>query len=279
MTREMDDPPDAVAATTGNRRRKVIVSLLVIHGALAVLSLIVTGTNSSGGPPWFPIELMVMTLAISQGSLLGIWAALGGPPAPWRLLATAAALVACMWLLPGLFVDADVEVWTYVVFTQMVGTSLPLLALRLRGLGIVRPTPSDPEPELQKLQFTLRSLLEWTTALAVLLGMVQMTPEDFREAFTSWQGGLEIVAIFGGDALLALAALWTALGARWTAARLLLLGLAGGVAATGIAVVDAPYRLITALAFLLLSVAWLVGSLWVFRVAGYRLAWRRAIRL
>jgi hypothetical protein len=194
------------------------------------------------------------------------------------LLATLAALGSVCLLEKG-YPELDVRYWGYFLFAQTVGTSLPLVGLRFCGLGIARRKPDDSAPQMQKLQFSLRALLAWTTALAALMGMVQITPREFRETFTSAEEALPVCGVFGAIALLAVAALWIALGARWPVARVTTFGLAAAGAVVGLFTLQGSSGFLVILTLPCLYGVWLVGSLWVFRVLGYRLAWRRAIRL
>ena len=274
----MNAPPESQKTDNRKRHWRLVGPLLAVHGTVAVATVAGMGTALGGGDEL--LTFLLMSLATAQGSLLGIWVALGGPPTPWRLIGAVVTLVGLMWVLYAAFPGSGVEVWAYFMLAQSLATSLPLLALRFRGLAVALPDPDDSAPQMQKLQFSLRSLLEWTTALAVLLGTLQMTTEEFQKPFTSWQGLAEIGALLCADALLALAALWMALGARSPGARMLMLGLVLVGSAFAIAsTLDDSLLLTWIPLFVLLSTLWLIASLWVFRVLGYRLIWRRTVRL
>ena len=83
-------------------------------------------------------------------------------------------------------------------------------------------------------------------------------------------------------AFVALAAIWVALGRRWFAPRAILLVLAVGAGAIA---VEAAFCALTGapsfdvLSDFLFHALWLVGSLWLVRVAGYRLVWREHVTL
>lgn len=248
----------------------LIGHLLVALGMMAFL-----GFNEPMGMGL--LSILLISLMVSQGSLLGIWAALGGPPTPWRFVAVVVGSVLLIWALDTAFPQRDAEIWGYFILVQLIATSLPLIALRFRGLGLTLPGDDLPG-EKQRLQFSLRSLLEWTTAVAVLLGMLQMTPENFREPFTTWDGLAAMCGIFGADALLALATLWIALGARVLVARVAVFALTAIGVVIGVTVAD-PGSTPQTLLLPILSAVWMILSLWPFRSAGYRLIWRRVVRL
>jgi hypothetical protein len=124
-----------------------------------------------------------------------------------------------------------------------------------------------------RLQFTLRSLLSWITVLAVVLGLFQYAV-DYRRlpalAAPIWR---ESAVVSLGDAALALAAFWAAFGSR----RPVLRGVA--LALTTAAIIGVYNAVVGGVPFCVLAelcvvqILWLVGSLWVFRVAGYRIVW------
>jgi hypothetical protein len=256
----------------------LVASLLAVHVLAAVVAIQVLA--GSERRPLFVFVLVMFGQGAGLGSLLGIWAALGGRPTLWRLVGTTMALVGCMALAEcmtpvsidghGLPVNDLRSLWVAVVFSLALATSLPLLALRFLGLEIAHREPDDSLLQRPKLQFSLRSLLEWTAALALMLGTLQMTPGWFPDVALAPLG---LCPICG---LLALAALWITLGTRWRAIRMLGLALAGASLVAGLVVLrDLDF----------LSPVWLlwivsvIGSLWVFRIAGYRLVWRGRVTL
>ena len=270
----MSDPSDGTAPGSERHRWKLIGPLLAVQAVIALGTMWSFAWEPRG---IFP-EILIMSLVTSQGSLVGMWAAFSGPARPWRLLIVTLAALAWVWLLEKGSPESKVRHWAYFLFAQSLATSLLLVGLRFCGLGVVRRGPVDSAPEMQKLQFSLRALLAWTTALAALMGTVQMMPREFREAFTS-PVVFSVCGMFAAFALLAVGALWIALGARWTVARVAMFGLAAAGAVVSLLMLWGSFRFPVIVAFPLLSALWLVGSLWVFRRLGYRLAWRRSVRL
>ena len=271
----MNERSDGTAPGGERPPWKLIGPLLAVHAVIALGTMCSFAWQPRGVFP----ETLIVSLVSSQGSLVGMWAAFGGPARPWRLLITTLAALGWAWLLEEAFPESDARYWGYFLFAQTVGTSLPLVGLRFCGLAIARHKPGDSAPEMQKLQFSLRALLAWTTALAALMGIVQMMPREFRETFTSPEQVLPACGMFAALAMLAVGALWIALGTRWPVARVAMFGLAAIAAVVGIsALLHSPGALVI-LALPFLCGLWLVGSLWPFRVLGYGLAWRRSVRL
>ena len=88
-----------------------------------------------------------------------------------------------------------------------------------------------------------------------------------------------ILALVGAEGALSFGILWLGLGARWTRVRLAALGL--GVLALSAVFLAFPHGPPAHffIVFLLSNIAWLVASLVVFRLCGFRLIWRRAVWL
>jgi hypothetical protein len=167
--------------------------------------------------------------------------------------------------------------WAVLLTGQAAAVSLPLLLFRALGTGLVVLSAKEGEDSTngpQRFQFSIRYLLGWMTALAVMLGTLKYVgffdyvPRDSR---TVW-----FTVIFSGSrAVIALAALWAALGTRWPAVRIIVLLLATTVAfgALWLPEVGGPGSAYFVMLYFLEALL-LVGLLWVFRVAGYRLSFR-----
>lgn len=263
----------------------VFVNLLV--GVLAP-ALIAEGFYSASGP----VRTVLLSVALSQGSLLAIWAVCGGRPTPWRVVAAIVGIVVWIWVLgEPAWVEQDPWwswswslLWGYCVcllLCQMVPVTGLLLLARLVGVGVTHGSHSGTTTSRPRLQFSIRSLLEWTTALAMLLGTFHYIPEDFFISISSlppWRV-LSIIAIVGSGVLIAPAALWTALGTRLPLARYCTLLVAVAAAVATMTLVLGEDEFGYSLVFGIGQTVWLVGSLWVFRLLGYRLVWRRRTRL
>lgn len=257
------------------RRRWLLIGVVV--GIAALIDFVVLPL---AGPPRAPdwLDLLIFSMAPSHGTLLGLWAALGGRATPWRLVAGFVAAVGCVWMLG----DFDLVYWVVVLLAQMVTMSALLLLARLLGLELAdefrHDSAEDSSAERQWVQYSLRSLLSWTAACAVVLATLHYLPKE--PLSTIFEDPPILAAIVGSSVVIALGALWIALGARWPSVRIVGLGL---TAVTGVTtlwlVVGSQGELWEFVAFCLFQAAYLVGSLWLVRLAGYRLVWRRRVRL
>jgi hypothetical protein len=227
------------------------------------------------GPPGMFLETLIISVVCLQGSLLGIWAALAGRPAPWRFTALLVLLVLFTRLLRTIS-PGYATFWGAVVLAQMIGTAVPFFLMRFLGLEVVEQIPDISTPVKYRAQFSIRSLLEWTAAVAILLSALPMMPKDFQELFMA-DRRLFILGLFATDALLGLPAIWIALGTRRALLRGLVLALMGLILGVFLPMTapaaDSKYIVL----MLVLYTLWLTASLWVFCPLGYRLVWRRAI--
>ena len=120
--------------------------------------------------------------------------------------------------------------------------------------------------------------MSWTTAVAVLLATLHYCPKELLEFV--FAEPLFLVGFLLSNALIALGALWIALGVRWPAVRIVVLmvtSIAGVTIfrlATGYS--TEAWEIVT---YFVAQAVYLVGSLWLVRLAGYRLVWRRRVRL
>ena len=255
--------------------------LLAAHAGAAVAGIAMVAPRPSS----HFIEAVAAALALSQGCLLGTWAAFAGRPTPWRLAGTTVALVVGSIILhPNPHGRGDPS-YAFIVLVQVLGTSVPLLAARFVGLEVARSLPDGSAPTVYRFQFSLRAMLEWTAAAAILLGMVPLLSDEFRDLFLrgDWQTNnwkavnWPTLGLFAIDGLVAMAALWVTLGVQRTAVRLAVLAASGVGLAIFLASMRPPASWVVA--FPLLVAALLLASLWVFRGLGYRLVWRRSLRL
>ena len=154
-----------------------------------------------------------------------------------------------------------------------------LLIARLLGLGLV--SAPDAPRTLQPLQFSIADMLLWTTAVAVVSGLLRWLALNWRvisREMVGWEAWMGF--FFWG--MVAMAAMFLALGRGHAILRILLLLLSFGVCLGVMGIFygtgwdrgcfawlfeDSPTPL-APMAF------WLVGSLWLTRLAGYRLAWQ-----
>jgi len=271
------------------RKRWILIALVVAVAIAAEVAISLV--NPFHGPE---NELLMFLFAMlpSHGSLLAFWAALGGRASPWRLVVAVVGVVAWMWVLKHGFTgdspypDEIRLIWVFVLFSVMCLISALLMVARFFGAELT-DVPADASdqpapPQRRWEQFSLGSLLSWTTATALLLGSLHYLPkkeivETFSFSDPSSLGALAAIMI--GSALIALGAIWITLGTRWTAARYVVL-LAAGIGAGGLLFFAAgPGGGNGLFIFCFAQVFWVTGSLWLVRMAGYRLIWRRRVRL
>ena len=276
------------------RRRLILISLLLLV-TLAVDCVM----------PWSSVMDAVL---FAQAVLLAVWAGLARGPLPWRLSGMIAGIALCNIrclihpfnpTYPFNDFRFEIALLTKVLSVQVVHIVAILMVARCCGVGLeLCPNEGSHEssdPAEPRYQFSLGYLLWWTTGLAVLLSMVRCITlyakdyEYMHEIFVSfWRGGEAPMLISIG--LIALAAVWTALGNRWLVLRVILLVSAVATAAAveiwAIAQSSLPaspffyltqWRDSVTFSHLPLA-AWVVGSLLVFRVAGYRIVERRPVR-
>jgi hypothetical protein len=185
-------------------------------------------------------------------------------PNPMIIIPPEAAIVSCGIVL---------------LLYHMTAMTMLLLFVRFLGTGLVKltddPASRGPTNELQPWQFSVRSLLEWALALALVLGATSYLPGgrfpiDFIDPFDP-----PALPLFVSSMPLMLAAMWTALGTRPSPVRWIVLALATLVSAAGFTALAGLDEFGWVLLFCAGHALWLVGSLWVLRLLGYRLASRR----
>jgi hypothetical protein len=253
-------------------RRVLIASVVGLHASAAAVCL---GLMLSGHrPPGEIGAVVVLAILLAQGSLLAIWAAFGGRATPWRFAGVVATLAVATLLLKKLTSSSalDPQTWGYFMLANMIGTSAPCLLLRFLGLQVVRPLAQDSGAVPYRFQFSLRSLLEWTAAVAVLCSMLQIMPADFRQEFTGarWY---RMVIVFAVAGLVSVVWLWVALGARWLALRLALLALTLA-AVTTLILMTHPPSILFIVALVASHAGCLFGTFLAVRTLGCRLLWR-----
>jgi len=235
------------------------------------------------------IDFSCFSLLLSQGFLLGLWAALGGKPTPWR--ATSLVIVAASW---GWFTHYQkhdytlaIAIATIFLTGQTIQVMGILLLARFMGLGLNRAT----DDYLGHLQFSIGQALSWMTALAVFLGATHYLYflDDYFDKRVLWLPALGLA--------MCLAAMWLILGSRWITLRcftlILIIGLGtvwigrvepmpwwqAAALLGGEAVVTAASLVWWQAAHLLVCEAVLTAvSLAVARLAGYRLVWHWPFR-
>lgn len=213
-------------------RRCLFVGLLigvnVLAGLLALTQVV---------EPLFELSpaLLVASLAAGQGSLLAVWAASMGGQTPWKLLGVVVVLVSGTHLLEAVrpLTASSWEVFGLPLLTQMLFTTLALLPVRLLGFHVAHAKAVDRAAPSPWFQFSILTILGWTAVVAVVPGMLQILPEEFRIAFFTWVCDEWAIACFAVAAVLAVAVAWIALNSRWWKASLALTGLVAAAAWAG----------------------------------------------
>lgn len=139
----------------------------------------------------------------------------------------------------------------------------------------IRLVASSPGAAMERprLQFSLASMLSWITATAVVLGLYKWTSQYRYSLFLNLSLVICAGAIIASQAALALAALWAMLGTARCRLRIFALCIvaSGAGFVWVLAFGDSTGDAWPATGMFLADTAWLVLSLAVVRVAGYRL--------
>jgi hypothetical protein len=245
----------------------LVVAHVMLHGI--AVSAVLCGLYPDGtfSPLHFTIQALLM-LGPAQATLLAVWVALGGGKFVWRALPTALGTI----LYVGGFSYARnpwSEDWLFTAVATM-GVSLAMLLLA-RWLGLRLARSCDSKPASGPFQFYIRDILLWTTAVAIVLSGWRCLPKD---AFAFLQGAVPLLA-FAGLILIVAAAMFAALGRGWIVARVLSPPTAVVLTAKFLnATLPSPQPTWYFAIMISLMLFWLLGSLLVLRLAGYRLGWR-----
>jgi hypothetical protein len=218
-------------------------------------------------------------LMLSQTSLAGIWMGLGRTPSPLRILGAIGVIIAWSFVFSERH-PADINQLIVVLMLPFATISACLLLARWRGLHCV--DTFDPvsrvESDRSPWQFSISNLLAWTTVLAIILGvfkwlgLLASLPDPHLKI-------VDVVILGPGLVLVAVAALWMALGARPPIRRTpaLVLAVAVSIGATCLIEPPQPRDFAVIAWFMILDAVFLVGLLLVFRRVGYRLRWKRRL--
>jgi hypothetical protein len=261
-------------------KRLLIPGLVLVHLLLYPLILWSVTETSDWDPlgwtatwPEF-FRRVLFALAVSQAAVVALWIALGRRGTPWRVALAAVATALYLWCLIG------TVIWVILTIQEMGLIVALLLCARLTGLELTRlGQQSAPSP---RFQFSVRDVLAWTTALAVVLiaGKCRLTQHSY---LIDYYGMRHYLVTLGALALIAVAFIWVALGELPMVARSLF-GLTAIFGGAALLRATFNYQVISVfhcdepswffpmlLGFIAL---WLLASLLVVRWAGYRLNWQ-----
>ena len=257
------------------------LTFVVVQCAIAVAAILLTHHVILPSPKYSAWHVLPIVVALSQGPLLGYWVAFGGRLAPLRLV-----VVTCLVAGNAHFLTAySPRVFATLSFgyaIQPLVTSILFLGMRFMGLRVERLPLEPPRPTSR--QFSLLRLFFWIAVVAVVLTILRSTPEIVKLFTIFATYGVTEPGMFvevGSFAILAGAALWTALGSQKPMLRIVTF-------AATIVVCLAIYRLLgqdnsfsvilsrTLLLFVgypVLLVFWFL----VFRMLGYRASFVRRV--
>ncbi len=282
------------------KRRLVLISVLLLVPVLVNWAILFLSSD-------VPLNIIasrrfssVMSATFrGQAVLLAIWAGLARGPLPWRLSGMIGGIALCeipLCLIVSIETfSTEIAMFTVLGSVRVVHIVAVLLVARCCGVGLELHSDAgsleSSSPLGPRYQYSLRYLLWWTTGLAVLLSMIQcfaLYAEDsgyIHKVFVSfWRLDSPGLISIG---LIALAAFWAALGSRWLVLRVILLVSAVAAASlvkiwpideASLVALPSCYftKWLSRVTFHFLPFgAWVTGSLLVFRIIGYRIAWRR----
>ncbi|HUT94713.1 MAG TPA: hypothetical protein VMY37_34975 [Thermoguttaceae bacterium] len=258
----------------------MLIALWVAATVLVdVVALSVAASADRGSPPLWPhpAVLVLFALSMSQVSLAAIWTGFAGRWFQGRMMGL--MLIAVMWSRYVAWIVAPSQIDDYaclygsLLLAQTIAILVSLTVARLSGARLVRAdrvdVAGDGSSGPSRFQFSLREMFSWTTVLAVVLGALRYSVD--HHLFPAYLGDWRQWAVLSlANAVPALLAVWATLGTGRPGLRAMALALATA-AAIGAGGTLAEVVSLRAYAVLcILQVVWVLGSLCVFRAAGYR---------
>jgi hypothetical protein len=140
------------------------------------------------------VALVCIAILYAQPYFAGIWIGFGRRSLPWRILAVAACLTGLTWV-DSVLNDSLRNV--VVALSPGIGGALALVLLaRAFGFRLRDTTAESQSPDAARYQFSLLSLLKWTTVIAVLCSLGALAnPAAFEEmGGLSWETMLLLLA-------------------------------------------------------------------------------------
>ena len=192
----------------------ILLLINLLAGSLAMLAYL----------GWRPEESMPSAALIAGQIGLGVvWAFLGDTKwtIRWPAMIVAVAGLFFLWLSFGNY--GGQRRWTELLVLQIITLSVLCGGLRLRGFRLLVLQEQDRlghgDERRRPLQFGIKHVLIWTTALAIVLGVARAFD------LLSWQGAMELarngllwkLMVATTSAMVIIVALWVALGrGHWT---------------------------------------------------------------
>ena len=255
--------------------RLAIRIMAAVHLLLFIL-LVLSWEPLFQGPLW--VGYSVLAMFSSQGCLLGLWAALGGKPTPWRAVAVIIALAAWAWyMVQSTF--SPIGISTAILTGQTFLVMGILLLARFLGLRLSK-AERGAESRPGRLQFSVGQALLWMTSLAVFMGASHYLKDSFAMHFSKRQ-----ICLPASWLAVGLATMWLVFGRppsanetrtgriAWVAVRFFTLLLLIIIGTEWIHRAN-DYLTLWECAYLLgCEAATTAASLVVVRLAGYLLVW------
>jgi hypothetical protein len=282
----------------GSGLRNPIVRWIVFVWALLLIDVQVVSVALSDQQWQSPATLLAYAMLSAQAGLLAAWAALGETPWTWRLpiaLTAAAGLGSFLLLVNDSYWapwwQFSRELWPAVLVTQSGAALILCLALAASGYRMktvdedANPcNGANPGPRHHRLQFSLKNLMIWITALGPVILVLRALNLWMTERYGLGQW-IEIIILGLCLAMVSLLAVWAAAGAEGAALRIpLLLVLAPVLGAIlgamavwgwwdrmGLNYFSGPERVIYWTIWTTLAGYFLAGMLLIFRAQGCRL--------
>jgi hypothetical protein len=248
---------------------RIIVGILaVVHFILAVVAYGCLEHLHASQSKWLVYSLFM--LFPSQGSLIGIWAALGRRT-PLRVILTFIGIIICLRVVMSSSFHEIKEAFQ-ISAAQIISITIMLLICRLTGLRIeTTPLPPwKPEP----FQFTILQIMTWTATVAVIMSAMHYFPEDTIRIFP---GALQLLGTVASLGNVALMSMWLVFGKNWLPLRILATLAAIGTG-TWILVLGFSKDWLHFGTILCLEAVWVILFLVVIRWAGYRMTWHWRLR-
>jgi hypothetical protein len=223
------------AVGRGLRNRLVRWSVYVWALLLTDVQLI---TFALSDQYWYsPATVLAYAMLSAQAGLLAAWSMLGEMRWTWRLpiaFGAASVLGAILLMVNGSFWSSwwsqSQEAWPVIVLTQSAAAAAICLALSGAGYrmttigesGLSSDGPSKPNSRERRLQFSLRHLMIWITALGPAVLMLRSLHVFMTGRFGVGQW-IEMITLGLCLAAVSLLAVWAAAGAEGAGLRLPLL--------------------------------------------------------
>jgi hypothetical protein len=183
----------------GRMNRRMLILWGLGAGQLFVAAIAVVSIEHLSND-W--LLYLCIGIVFGQSYLAGVWIACGHRSMPWRLLGVAGLLVGLTWI-PAWQLSAmltDLSPATIVVLAF-------LLPLRVIGFRVCDGIGERKLNDSRRLQFSLRSILEWTAASAMFCSLAALVqPQTVTEIWAlGWDRLLLIHCPFAGTCVAELA--------------------------------------------------------------------------